>query len=110
MRLIASVYTDSTAIQKPKSIKGCSAASNAASRFVEFTRETIDDGWEQGGDEAICIRLMDALDEALQPEDLISQVSGFMRLKVNQSATVCLLLATGVGASSLLVSRRSYPA
>ena len=33
-------------MQKPKPIKGRYTASNAASRFVEFTREAIDDGWE----------------------------------------------------------------
>jgi hypothetical protein len=39
-------------VQKPKPIKGRGAACNAASRFVEFTREAFDYGWEQGQDEA----------------------------------------------------------
>ncbi len=34
-------------MQKPKPIKGRGAASNAASRFVEFTHEAIDDGMQQ---------------------------------------------------------------
>jgi hypothetical protein len=39
-------------VQKPNPIKGRGAASNAASRFVEFTLEAFGDGWEQGQDEA----------------------------------------------------------
>lgn len=39
-------------MQNPKPIKGRGAASNATSRFVEFTREAFDDGWEQEEDEA----------------------------------------------------------
>lgn len=39
-------------MQTPKPLKGRGTTSNAASRFVEFTRETFDDGWEQEEDEA----------------------------------------------------------
>jgi len=39
-------------VQKSSPIKGRDVASNAASRFVEFTRDAFDDGWEQEQDEA----------------------------------------------------------
>jgi hypothetical protein len=56
-------------MQKPKPIKGRGTASNAASRFVEFTREAFDDGWEQEED------------EALQPEDMNIPGFGFHGLE-----------------------------
>lgn len=39
-------------MQKTRPLKGRGAATNAVSRFVEFKREAIDDGWAQAEDEA----------------------------------------------------------
>jgi len=50
--LIGSAYTHPAIVQKPKPIKGRGAASNAASRFMGFTREAFDDDWEREQDEA----------------------------------------------------------